>query len=354
MLESIYYVVTWACNRVCAHCYDARFRPYPDGERSEMLARQAAQMPKIIGNLPHRLSFRDPSDQQPDGTFPTRAGRVILAGGEVLLPGVREKLLYPCLTRLRDKYGGTAETVIQTGGDLLDERVLEELLSRDVWMVSVSSIDAFHHAEGDDRGERLRDRLTRLFEQAGMAPSPGPAESRESADGARAVYEFFGATPDAWIGKLWPSGRAWQNGLSTARYADNFCNQWSGGLGFLSLGSAGCEVAVDPDGKVHPCCRKTAVPYGDLTVEPLADILESLVGKAPFEALTCGAPERMGISFGVSPEDFWKRSVTRTPKGDVFANPCIGCDSVHREFIAEELDRISHARAARRRNGKRQ
>jgi len=140
MLESIYYVITWACNRVCAHCYDARFRPYPDGERSEMLARQAIQMPKIIGHFPDRLSFRDLSDQRPDGTFPMKAGRVILAGGEVLLPDVREKLLYPCLTILRDKYGRKAKTVIQTGGDLLDERVLEELLVRDVWMVSVSSM----------------------------------------------------------------------------------------------------------------------------------------------------------------------------------------------------------------------
>ncbi len=352
MLESIYYVITWACDRACAHCYDDRFRPYPSDDRSRMLAKQAEQMPKIVGHFPDRLTFRDLCDQQADGIFPEKPGRVILSGGEVLLPDVREKLLYPCLTLLRDKYGKTARTAVQTGGDLLDERVLDELLTRGIWMVSVSSIDAFHHAESDERGERLRGRLTRLFEKAGVEPSGIAAECRELVEEAGPVYNFFGATPDAWIGKLWPSGRAWQNGLSTAKYMDNFCNAWSGGLGFLGLGRTGCEVAVDPEGKLYPCCRKTAVPYGDLTQERLADILESLVGKAPFEAIACGAPERMGISFGVSPADFRERCITRTPKGALFVNPCIGCDDIHREFIGDVLGRISRERAKKNRDGK--
>ena len=49
------------------------------------------------------------------------------------------------------------------------------------------------------------------------------------------LYSFFGATPDSWIGKLWPRGRAWQNNLSQATLADNFCNRWSGGLNFLRV-----------------------------------------------------------------------------------------------------------------------
>jgi hypothetical protein len=56
------------------------------------------------------------------------------------------------------------------------------------------------------------------------------------------IFSFFGATPDAWIGKLWPSGRAWTNGLSTALYKDNFCNAWSGGLNFLNVGYSGKEL----------------------------------------------------------------------------------------------------------------
>jgi ABC-type uncharacterized transport system YnjBCD ATPase subunit len=313
-----------------------------------MLDRQAAAMPKIIRNFPERLTYRDLSDQQADGTSHEKRGRVILAGGEVLLPDVREKLLYPCLELLGEKYGQTAKTVIQTGGDFLDEHILNELLAAGVCMVSISSVDAFHRQDGGQR-EMMKERLTRLFEKAGMRPSGGADISSEEAE---TVYEFFGATPDAWIGKLWPSGRAWQNGLSTAKYTDNFCNGWSGALGFLSLNSPASEVAVDPEGNVYPCCRKTAVPYGNLTEERLADVLDSLAGKAPFEALTCGAPERMGLSLGVSIEDFRKRCISRTPKGELFANPCIGCDSIHREFIGNMLQRISCERAAKKVTGK--
>jgi hypothetical protein len=56
----------------------------------------------------------------------------------------------------------------------------------------------------------------------------------------------------------------------------------------------------------------------------------------------------MGVSFGVSPEQFRERSIARTPNGDVIVNPCIGCDSVHREYIADVLDRISRERAKQR------
>ena len=31
-MESIYYVMSWACHRKCVHCYEDRFRPYVRGE----------------------------------------------------------------------------------------------------------------------------------------------------------------------------------------------------------------------------------------------------------------------------------------------------------------------------------
>jgi len=33
---------------------------------------------------------------------------------------------------------------------------------------------------------------------------------------AGVYYHYFGATPDSWIGPLWPRGRAFENDLSTA------------------------------------------------------------------------------------------------------------------------------------------
>ena len=45
-MESIYYVMAWACHRKCRHCYEDRFRPYVrDGLEAvvrELLAERGA------------------------------------------------------------------------------------------------------------------------------------------------------------------------------------------------------------------------------------------------------------------------------------------------------------------------
>lgn len=333
MLESIYYVLTRACNRACRHCYDEGFRPYAPAEEAAMLHEQAALMPRIIANLPETLTFYDTDEQLPGGGFPEKHGRIILSGGEVLLPRVREKLLFPALKLLHDKYYGRVRITVQTGGDLLNAALLDELLEHKVWMISVSSMDDFHARPAGVTMESERERLTRLFEAAGCRASGQALEAKKWIDEAGPVYNFFGAEPEMWIGKLWPSGRAWANSLSTATYADNFCNRWSGGLNYLRLGYSGSEVAIDPEGMISPCCRRTALPHGDLAKEPLADILERLTGNAPFEALNAGMPERMGLSFGVSTEVFIALSTTTTPDGTPYCNPCIGCDAVHRQYL---------------------
>ena len=89
-------------------------------------------------------------------------------------------------------------------------------------MISVSSIDEFHHLPAGLDCEQFVERLVTLFEAAGMRRSGLQAAARKWTDEDGPVYGFFGATPDAWIGKLWPSGRAWSNGLSTACFRDNF------------------------------------------------------------------------------------------------------------------------------------
>lgn len=129
---------------------------------------------------------------------------------------------------LRDRYGGGVKLVIQTAGDLLGPKIIHELLERDVWMISVSSIDDFH-VRNKDRTE-VQEALTGMFEAAGIRRSGLSATVRKWSDEQGPVYSFFGATPEAWIGKLWPAGRAWENRLSTAEFKDNFCNNWSGGL----------------------------------------------------------------------------------------------------------------------------
>ena len=148
-----------------------------------------------------------------------------------------------------------------------------------------------------------------------------------------------------------PSGRAWKNDLSKATITDNFCNRWSGGLGFLNHAYSGSEVSIEPDGAVYPCCVKTKLPIGNLLDEPLIEILDSLAGEPAYEAINAGHPERMGISHGWSMEKFLAKSRTLTPAGKAYENPCIGCDRFHQEVLGDVIARAqlrrTQARAAR-------
>jgi hypothetical protein len=183
-----------------------------------------------------------------------------------------------------------------------------------------------------------------MFTRAGMQPSGLKAAERKWHDEEGPVFGFFGATPDSWIGKIWPRGRAWKNDLSRATLADNFCNAWSGGLNFLNLGQAGSEVSIEPNGNVYPCCMKTKLPLGNLVEEPLMNILRSLVGHPVYEAISMGHPERMGIRHGWSIGRFQEQSRTLTPSGRPYQNLCIGCDRFHEEVLAPILAELRRER----------
>jgi hypothetical protein len=113
-------------------------------------------------------------------------------------------------------------------------------------MVSVASTDDYHVGlEGAAKQQAFVEKLTRLFERHGLRESGVAATDRKWLEEPGPLFSFFGAQPDSWIGKLWPRGRAWENGLSTASLADNFCNRWSGGLGFLEHRFEGSEVSIE-------------------------------------------------------------------------------------------------------------
>jgi len=235
---------------------------------------------------------------------------------------------------------------VQTTGDILTDEIVDDLLARGAWMISIASVDDFHVGlEGPVKQKAFMDRTAALLERHGMRRSGTSATTRNWHEEPGPVYSFFGATPDAWIGKLWPRGRAWQNGLSTATLEDNFCNRWSGGLNFLRHAYNGSEVSIEPDGSVYPCCVKTKLPIGSVLEDNLIDILESLAGVPAYEAITAGHPEQMGLRHGWSEDDFRARSVTTTPRGAPYRNLCIGCDRFHEEVLGPILD---EARARRR------
>jgi predicted Fe-S protein YdhL (DUF1289 family) len=347
-MESIYYVMAWACHRKCRHCYEDRFRPYIRGELEEVVQEAERNFPRILANLPERFTYLDVDDPRPDGTFPEKTGRIVLSGGESLLDPVRERVTYKVLEGLRERYAaqGGIKVVVQTTGDILTDEIVADLLARGVWMISVASVDDFHVGlEGPAKQQAFMDKLTALFERHGMRRSGLSATTRNWHEEPGPVFSFFGATPDSWIGKLWPRGRAWQNNLSHATLADNFCNRWSGGLNFLRHQYNGSEVSIEPDGAVYPCCVKTKLPLGSLLEDSLIEILESLVGVPAYEAITMGHPERMGLADGWSEAEFLAQSRTTTPDGTPYQNLCIGCDRFHEEMLGPVL---AQARARRR------
>ncbi|MCC7217940.1 MAG: SPASM domain-containing protein [Burkholderiales bacterium] len=348
-MESIYYVMAWACHRKCRHCYEDRFRPYVRGELEAVVQEAERNFPRIVANLPERLTYRDLDDPRPDGTFPEKTARVILSGGESLLDPVRERVTYQVIDALREKYAaqGGVKVVVQTTGDLLTDAIVADLLRRGVWMISVASVDDFHVGlEGPAKQQAFMGKLSALFERHGMRQSGLSATTRNWHEEPGPLYSFFGATPDSWIGKLWPRGRAWQNNLSQATLADNFCNRWSGGLNFLRHEFNGSEVSIEPDGAVYPCCVKTKLPLGSLLEDNLIEILESLAGVPAYEAITMGHPERMGIASGWSEQDFLAHSRTQRPDGAGYANLCIGCDRFHEQMLGPVLDEARQRRRA--------
>ncbi len=334
-MQSVYYVMTYLCHRTCQHCYEDRFRPYYGDDLKRVVEESARCHPRIIENLPERMTYLDLNDCDSETGQPKeKAGHVVLAGGEIMLEPVREKVLYSGLDLLHQKYGDEARLIIQTTGDILTEKMVDELLAHHVWKITISSIDEYHQGlDTKEAQDKLISRLTHIFESRGMQHAPITPEKSvpENADGR--YFAFFGATEDAWIGPLWPRGRAQQNGLSKATLKDNFCNRWSGALNFLQYDYSGSEVSIEPNGNVYPCCIKTKTPIGNLLEEKLETILNRLIGNPVYEALSMGHPERMGITQGWTVEKFIEKSTVRTADGGVYQNFCLGCDAFHEEVL---------------------
>jgi hypothetical protein len=330
-MESIYFVMSWLCHRSCKHCYESRFHPY-HGEEAERLVRQAEQnVPCIIDHLPARMTYLDWKNPDADGRIVERRGRIIVAGGEIMLDAVRATVLYPALKQIKRKYrdAGGVDVIVQTTGDILTEQHVVELKEHEVDVISCAGMDAYHAGfESEAARQRLRDKLTGWFERHGFNEAP-----REARVPGLRYYHFFGAEPGSWIGKLWPRGRAWENSLTTATLQDNFCNGWSGGLDFLNHRHSGSEVSIDPEGNVFPCCLKTKGPVGNLLQDKLEAILERAAGNPVYEAISMGHPERMGITHGWSVDTFLEKSRRTLPDGRVYQNLCIGCDAFHDEVL---------------------
>jgi Iron-sulfur cluster-binding domain len=327
-MESVYWVLTWACHRKCVHCYDDRFRPYVRDELKAVIGEGQAAWPKVIDNLPKRFAFEDPKDPSK-----SRIGRIILAGGEVLHKPVREALFYPVLEALQKRYApGDAKISIQTTGDILTPKMVHEMLVRGVHTIAISGMDDYHVGMEGQKRHPLMLKIRNMMAKAGVTEVSLGGKDQ---DGNRRDYTqedgpfflFFGAQPASWIGEIWPRGRAWSNNLADGDMSTNFCARQSGGKNFLNHTKAGSEVAIEPSGDVYPCCIKTKTPLGNLTREPLIAMLDDLASEPALQALNAGDPASMGLEAGWSVAQFEAASVTKRPNGADYANLCIGCDA---------------------------
>ncbi len=81
-MQSIYWVLSWACQRRYPHCYDDRFRPYARDALRTVVGGGQTAWPRTIANLPNRMRWVDTKGR-------TQPPTVIPGGVELLVDGVR-------------------------------------------------------------------------------------------------------------------------------------------------------------------------------------------------------------------------------------------------------------------------
>lgn len=285
-IESVYWVFTQLCNDICDHCYN------DSGPKGARISEEECMA--IIENLPDKMD------------------RLILSGGE---PLADKKLLYKILDRLKEKYRGETQIMLQTNGDLINERILDSLIEKGVTRIDIASIDRFHKFAG----QRL-EMLKALFKSRGM--SDEVAEPLVTKDiflkKDSLSFGYWGANEEMWLGGNWARGRAMKKNLWLKDPEHNFCSILSGAKGFLGGTELPQEISIQL-WKINPCCPGTLYPLGDARKEKVADVLLRVSKMKVFQMLNEGEPWKMGEHLGISEED--AKTKTRELK-----NICLYCD----------------------------
>mgnify|MGYP000732673926 CR=1 FL=1 len=294
--ESIYWVFTQLCNDKCDHCYNLSG---PDGARIS-----EEECLQVIENLPDSVD------------------RIILSGGE---PLADKKKLYLILDNLSIKYKGNIQIMLQTNGDLMNEKVLDELILKGVSRIDIASIDRYHKKKGDRIGF-----LKELFLSRGMTDDETkPLIEKKTYLHKDLSFGFWGANDDMWLGGNWARGRAMEKDIWLRDPSHNFCAILSGAIGFLG-GSEKIpqEISIQL-WKINPCCPGTYYPMGDARVEKISDVLEKMSKNKIYQALNKGEPWKMGEHLGITEEEAKNKTLE-------LKNICLYCDHFFQHHVKPE------------------
>ena len=253
--------------------------------------------------------------------MPDRVDRLILSGGE---PLADKKLLYSILDRIKLKYQGRTQVMLQTNGDLLNEKILDTLIAKGVSRFDIASIDRYHKHAGD----RLMV-LADLFASRGVnGDDREPLIEKETylVKAHPLSWGYWGATEDMWLGGNWARGRAMEKDIWLRDPAHNFCKVLSGGIGFLSgAPDIPQEISIQL-WRINPCCPGTYKAMGDARKEKVADVLARVAQSPVFRKINEGDPLGMGESVGISREFAEARN-------EELQNVCLWCDEFFRDYF---------------------
>jgi hypothetical protein len=262
--------------------------------------------------------------------LPENLGRIILSGGE---PLANKKQLYLILDTLVEKYGKAFNISLQTNGDLMKPKILDELLEKGVKSFSIASLDRFHkHA-----GAKLAP-LKELFDSRGLVDvmpyiTVGVYEEgkRLKVDPSWKTYSYFGANEEMWLGGNWARGRAYEKDLWMQDPLHNFCKIQSGAKNFLGGHTDVIEELSIQLWAINPCCPGTKKAMGDARKEKITDVLLRVKESPVFQTLNNGEPYKMGESIGIT-------EAYALERGKATQNICLWCDEFFdRHYNIEEL-----------------
>jgi hypothetical protein len=251
--------------------------------------------------------------------LPDQIDRLILSGGE---PLAEKQLLYEILKAIQEKYGDTTRVMLQTNGDLLTDKILDQLLSLGVCRFDIASIDRYHTHKNNHLSN-----LRSIFQKRNI-PCDNDDNTSYFLQEDIISWGYWGATEDLWLGGNWARGRALETNTWTQNPAHNFCAIHSGARNFLGGHDDVTQEISIQLWKINPCCPGTKYPLGDARKEKISEILSKVSSHPVFMALNDGEPLKMGEHLGVSPIDAEKQT-------EKLKNICLYCDQFFTNHMSE-------------------